>query len=538
MEVQVQNTVTLEWSIVNVADYDLINNFCIFGAEYDLSPYNNVNVRVADTPNELATSESDIGTVVGIKDEIIIVAGLSDEVITVADIESEIVTAVGMEAQIRDVTAEPLRQSIIDGNANAGRAETAADASEASAVDSEDSYQRALLVEPEVVAQGDVQELRVIAEGDTQIARVGLQGDIQDQRVINEGDTQVARLVANVDVAEDSAGWADADARQADAWANTAVNEDVIRFTWDEVNDVLIQEPMIGQRSSFHWQTIAQTVAAGLKYQGTWDSVDCSVPPIPAPPAGELANGYFYIVTSATGDTALCPNLSIGDWIVWSGDLSGDGTVEGQWAIVDWTFDWSAITGVPENVSNALSRSGGTMTAPALVSYDASVPSANEYVARSYIDALTALFMPINAALPFTAVPRTTAAQGTDANELAKREFVDATFLKLAGGNMSGTIILDNDIRIYGRTVGGTQANLIHINSTDIIEVSEDTVNTVIRGLTANFINSVPTTSMAQGTAVNELTRKDYVDGRVVEVTQAEYDALTPDETVMYAIIG
>ena len=96
---------------------------------------------------------------------------------------------------------------------------------------------------------------------------------------------------------------------------------------------------------------------------GTWDSVDCSMPPVPTQAQTDLnvnaangANGLMYIVKSVTGDTSTCPDLTIGDWIIWSGDDPGTTPIEGQWSIINWTFDWSAITNVPSNVVNAITQ--------------------------------------------------------------------------------------------------------------------------------------------------------------------------------------
>ncbi|RLA60196.1 MAG: hypothetical protein DRQ78_09735, partial [Epsilonproteobacteria bacterium] len=277
----------------------------------------------------------------------------------------------------------------------------------------------------QIADAGDAELLEIADEGDIEVARVRAVGDAQELIVTNEGDTQVARVIAEADKAEDYSGWADAGSRNSDAWANTAADTDVIDYTWDEINNVIVETPMVGKRSSFHWEEQAKLFASGMQPKGIWDSVACSLPPVPTPDPGELANGWMYIVGSVTGDTSGCPDLSEGDWIVWFGDLVGDGAVEGSWNVINWSFDWSAITGVPENVYNALSRSGGIMTTPVTVSYDASAPAASDLIARSYIDALAALFMPINASLPFTAVPRTTAAQGTDASELTRKDYVD-----------------------------------------------------------------------------------------------------------------
>jgi len=317
MEVQVHEPIAGIWTVVGIKNYDLITNACVFNADFDLSIYDLVNVRVGDTPNDLATQPSDIGTVVGIEDEIVIVAGIADEAVTVAGIRDEVVLTASMETEIKDVTSEPLRQSIIDGGSNANRAEVAADASEA-------SYQRSLDVEVAVVAQGDV--------------------------------------------AEDYSGEAEASKLSADSWANAPRATDVIAYTWNPTTDLIEQTPIPNARSSFHWQEIAKLASGGLTYQGLWDVVDCSEPPTPTPSAGELANGYFYIVNSASGDSTGCPNVGVGDWLVWSGDLVGDGTVEGGWGLVNWSFAWNAISdvtvnGLPTaNGQDLLPTTGGTMS--------------------------------------------------------------------------------------------------------------------------------------------------------------------------------
>ncbi len=428
------------WTQLDTTDYDLINNSAVVGEHVELRPFTYLRLTVGDTPEETlldhnatqldvweATASAMTSSSYSSQplDEFVIVYTSNGDG-TYAQLVQPTYSALHYEYYAKQSydTIVPagdvqVARVIAEGDTQDLRIETEGDTQEASVIAVGDTQ------DARVIASGDAQVLVVETEGQDQVDRVRLIGDAQEAIVENEGDTQVARLIADVDVAEDYSGWSEAYSLTSDAWANTAVNTDVIVYDWDSVNDVLVPRTLVGERSALHWQTIAQTVASGLKFQGTWDSVDCSLPATPVPPASELANGYFYVVTSVTGDTTGCPTLSEGDWIVWSGDLTGDSVVEGAWVVVDWTFDWSAITGVPENVYNALSRAGGTMTAPTLVNYDASAPAANEYVARSYIDALTALFMPINAAIPFTAVPRTAAAQGTEVSELTRKDYVD-----------------------------------------------------------------------------------------------------------------
>jgi len=322
MEVQVHNSTTDVWDVVSVDDYDLITNSCVFNVDYDLSDYDLVNVRVGDTPNDLATQPSDIGIVSGIADEIVTVAGISDEVVTVAGIEAEVVTTAGMETQIRDVTSELLRQSIIDAEGNA-------DSAEQSAVDAEASHQATLLVEPEVIAEGA----------------------IQVQAVSDEGDAQVVNVQAAGEVAVDKAGEADASSRTADSWANAPKDTEVILYTWDVVNNVITSAPIPNSRSAFHWEEVAKTVSAGLTYRGTWSmDATCTLP------ANDTELGAFYVVDAV--DPA-CTTYMVGDWLIWNST---------SWDRAPASIDWSAVHGVtvnglpPANGQDLLPTTGGTMT--------------------------------------------------------------------------------------------------------------------------------------------------------------------------------
>ena len=200
-------------------------------------------------------------------------------------------------------------------------------------------------------------------EGNGQVARVITEGATQVTAVIDEGDTQEARLVAISDEAYLDSREAEASAMTSDSFATEPLNVYVKIYYYDEPTDTILYNNT-DEYSAAHYAQKSAIAAAGLSLQGTWDAIDCSLPPTPPlHPIGESADGALYIVTSSTGDTTLCPTMSTGDWLVWYGDdPATDLVVEGQWELINWTFDWSAITGVPENVSNALSRIGGQMT--------------------------------------------------------------------------------------------------------------------------------------------------------------------------------
>ncbi len=175
-------------------------------------------------------------------------------------------------------------------------------------------------------------------------------------------DSEVSNLASGVS-ANDSQLYAwesEAEQKTSDSYANEYPGN-VIEYSSN--GDGTFTEVITTNFSSVYWANEARLSSSGFSYQGQWDVVDCSMPPVPTPIPGESADGSMYVVRSVTGDSTGCSGVAVGDWLVWYGDDAGtDGTVEGQWGVVNWTFDWSAITNVPENVYNALSRSGGRMT--------------------------------------------------------------------------------------------------------------------------------------------------------------------------------
>ncbi len=99
--------------------------------------------------------------------------------------------------------------------------------------------------------------------------------------------------------------------------------------------------------SAFHWQEKAKLAGAGLNYIGLWDARTGVYPP------DGTVFGDFY-VCNHSGTVGL-KIYSVGDWLIWD-DVASD------WNLLPWAYDWTSIRNVPENVSNALSRSGGQMT--------------------------------------------------------------------------------------------------------------------------------------------------------------------------------
>jgi len=188
--------------------------------------------------------------------------------------------------------------------------------------------------------------------------------DIADVNTVGANIQDVITVSDNIDVVQDAyfqAMTSRAEAMTSDSYANEPENTHVKSYYYDESTDSILYNDTMDY-SALHYSIKAGQVSAGLKFQGTWDSVDCSLPPTPQP-TGDVnkdVNGYLYIVTSVSGDMSSCPELTVGDWLIWSGDdPATPDTVEGDWNRVDWTFDWAAITNIPSNVQNAYPNTGG-----------------------------------------------------------------------------------------------------------------------------------------------------------------------------------
>lgn len=72
------------WVQMDISDYQLINNSCVLNQLLSQTLYKQLEVRIADAPDELATSPSDIAIVAAIATEVEIVAEIADEVVEVA----------------------------------------------------------------------------------------------------------------------------------------------------------------------------------------------------------------------------------------------------------------------------------------------------------------------------------------------------------------------------------------------------------------------------------------------------------------------
>jgi len=118
--------------------------------------------------------------------------------------------------------------------------------------------------------------------------------------------------------------------------------------------------------------------------------------------------------------------------------------------------------------------------------------------------------------------------------------------LQLTGGTLTGTLeigsvsridFLDDEAELFMRM----SADVNHFSLISFNAAGEQTgIAMQVSRITSEVsFASCPVVVEEQLDEPDALTRKDFVDSRITQLTQAEYDALAPaDPTNMYAIIG
>lgn len=104
------------WVQISIDEYQLINNTCVLNSLLSQTLYKQLEVRVADEPNELVQSPSDISIVAGVAAEVTTVAGIEAEVITVAGDSAVINTVVGDTLVINTVAGDTVAINIVAGD--------------------------------------------------------------------------------------------------------------------------------------------------------------------------------------------------------------------------------------------------------------------------------------------------------------------------------------------------------------------------------------------------------------------------------------
>ena len=109
MAVWIQKIADDAWVQVASLDFDLINNAAVLDVAVDNTIYDNLEVRVADTEDELTQNPTDVS----------IVASIANDVVAVSSIQADVTDVAAIDTDVTAVNTDPLKTAILNGDANA-----------------------------------------------------------------------------------------------------------------------------------------------------------------------------------------------------------------------------------------------------------------------------------------------------------------------------------------------------------------------------------------------------------------------------------
>ena len=164
------------WVQMDASEYQLINNSCVLNTELSVALYDSLELRVADTSDELLDSPSDTATVAANIDEVVVVANNIDDVVTVADFIVNVNT-VAADLDLGIGTNQPEDSAILNALTNAGIAITKAGEASDSATAAGTSETNAQLFEWEAEAERLTADSYATEAEDTEVNIVTSDGD-------------------------------------------------------------------------------------------------------------------------------------------------------------------------------------------------------------------------------------------------------------------------------------------------------------------------------------------------------------------------
>ena len=129
------------WVQLSTSNYELINNSAVLISSPNSTIYSQVEIRVADTPDELGASQSEISIVAGLYDEIVALYEISSDITTVSGISGDVTTVSSNILDINSVVTNivPNLTEILQADTNATIATTKASEASASATSASNS---------------------------------------------------------------------------------------------------------------------------------------------------------------------------------------------------------------------------------------------------------------------------------------------------------------------------------------------------------------------------------------------------------------
>ena len=185
-----------------------------------------------------------------------------------------------------------------------------------------------------VVVANNITSVQICAENivDINVCAENIQ-EIKDAPVYSEAAKQAAWI-------------AEAEALTSDSYATEPEDIEVKEYT-SNGDGTFTATTIVNQFSSYHYMKKNEALQGGLHYVGDWDA-SLGVYPATRPPNGagaplELSDSFIVTVNGTIDSTV----WEEGDWMIYDG-------VVGDWTQLRGTNDWSDLTNIPNNVTNAI----------------------------------------------------------------------------------------------------------------------------------------------------------------------------------------
>lgn len=279
------------WVQLSTSNYELINNSAVLIQAPNSTTYSQVEIRVADTPDELGSSQSEIAVLAGLYDEIVALYEISSDITTVAGNTTNINSVVGNTTNINSVATNivPNLTEILQADTNATIAITKATEASASATSAASnaaiSTNQAIIATDEaIIATTKASEASASATSASNSATTATtkaseasasatsssNSATSASTSANTATTKANEASASATTATTQAGIATTKAVEASISASNALASEAMADKWANNQENI--EVTIGKYSAYHWSQKAKDFASGSAHTVNYDN--------------------------------------------------------------------------------------------------------------------------------------------------------------------------------------------------------------------------------------------------------------------------
>lgn len=262
MSVWLQRSSDNIWVQLSTSNYELINNSAVLTQAPNSTTYSQVEIRVADTPDELGSSQSEIAVLAGLYDEIVALYEISSDITTVAGNTTNIATVSNNTENINSVVTNivPNLAEILQADTNATIATTKATEASDSATSATNSATTA--TNQATIATTKAGEASASATSASNSATTATTKASEASASATSASNSATSASNSATTATAKANEASASASLASVSANNASTSETMAYKWSSNPvDTIVETD---KYSAFHWATKAQQYASSV----------------------------------------------------------------------------------------------------------------------------------------------------------------------------------------------------------------------------------------------------------------------------------